>query len=226
MTNSCPATVSPSDAQHGEPFWAYAAGIVRHPRCDGWEALLAEPRRLRSGFVAVLSVGLGYAACIALIALSGGTPSPPWLAIPRADYFAWEALFVCPVTVLCWILAAGVVHLLGRLAGGQGSFDDTLALLGFAVALPTLISLIPDTARSVLTATGVQSRPAWEAAIARPGNSDWLVLWGYMLGYFLGLFILFPLAVATAQRLHGWPALRVGGAGALTYAGVYLIFIR
>jgi hypothetical protein len=207
------------------PFWAYFPRFVRHPR-GTWTRLLADPARRRYGFFAVLLVGVGYAVTVGGIARSGGTPSTPWLAIPREDYFRWEALFVAPVTLLCWVLAAGVVQLLGRLLRGEGAFEDTLALLGFAVALPTLVALIPDALRAALTTLGLQDRRAWEAAVAQPGTADWLFLWTYMAAYAAGLLGLFPLAVAAVHRLRRWPAVAVGVAGAVAYQGVYLIFVR
>jgi hypothetical protein len=207
------------------PFWAYGVRLVRHPR-RAWAELLEEPARLRYGFMAVLLVGVGYAATVGCIALSDGTPSTPWLAIPRDQYFWWEALFIAPVTLLCWVLAAGVVHLLSRRFHGGGTFEDTLALLGFAIALPTLISLVPDLARGALTVAGVMDRQDWEAAVATPGTADWLFLWSYMSAYMVGLLVLFPIAIATAHRLHRGAAVMVGVAGAVLYQGVYLIFIR
>ena len=98
---------------------------MRAIRGKTWAHLLADPHRLRYGFAAVLLVGLDYGITEGGIALSGGMPSTPWLAIPPVDYFKWEALFSAPVTVLSWILAAGVIHLLSRLFGGHGTFDDT-----------------------------------------------------------------------------------------------------
>jgi hypothetical protein len=205
----------------GAYFWLF----VRHPR-QSWAQLLADPARLRHGLLAVLVVGVGYAATVEGIALSGGTPSRPWLAIPVVDYFRWEALFIAPVTLLCWILATGVMHLLSKLFHGAGTFEDTLALLGFAVALPTLVSLLPDAVRAVLTSVGVLSRAAWEQAVSEPGTPDWLFLWSYMSAYLVGLLCLFPLSVATAQRLRRWPAVVVGLVGAVVYQGVYVVFIR
>jgi hypothetical protein len=130
------------------------------------------------------------------------------------------------VTLLCWILAAGVTHLVSKCFHGTGTFEDTLALLGFAIALPTLVSLIPDLTRGVLAAAGVLNRQAWEQAVSRPGTADWFILWSYMLVYLSGLLCLFPLAVATAHRLHRWQALAVGISGAVLYQGVYVVFIR
>jgi hypothetical protein len=217
---------TPTCAPHrASSTWTYLGRFLRHPR-QTWAQLLADPHRLRFGFVAVLLVGLGYGITEGGIALSGGLPSTPWVAIPPVDYFKWEALFSAPVTVLSWILAAGVIHLLSKLFGGRGTFDDTLALLGFAVALPTLVSLIPDAVRAALTTAGVVNRPAWERAIAEPGSPDFLFLWAYMIAYLLGLLVLFPVAAATAQRLRRRPATVVGVCGAFVYQGVYLIFIR
>jgi hypothetical protein len=204
---------------------AYLVRFLRHPR-QTWTDLLLDPYRLRYGFFAVLLVGIGYGITEGGIALSGGTPSPPWLAIPPADYFKWEALFSTPVTVACWLLAASVVYLLSKLFHGQGSFDDTAALLGFAIALATVISLIPDAARSVFTAAGVLNRAAWERAVAEPGTPDFLFLWAYMIAFVVALLSLFVVSIRAAQRLRGWPALVVGLLGAIVYQGVYFIFIR
>jgi hypothetical protein len=225
MTTLLRAGTPPRSPERATSTWAYIGRLVRHPRRT-WAELLADPGRFRYGFFAVLLVGVGYAVTIAGIALSDGRPATPWIAIPREDYFAWEALFVAPVTLLGWVLAAGVVHLLSKPFRGRGSFDDTLALLGFAIALPTLISLIPDATRAVLTTVGLQDRQAWEDAVGRAGTADWWFLWSYMTAYMVALLVLFPLAVAAAQRLPRWPAVAVGLVGAVVYQGVYLTFIR
>jgi hypothetical protein len=191
-----------------------------------WARLLASPARLWYGFLAVLCVGLGYGLTEAGIAFSGGTPSTPWLPIPAAEYFRWEALFSAPVTLLCWIVAAGVAHRLSRPFGGTGSFEDTAALLGFAVALGTLISLIPDAVRAGLTSVGALSRVAWEQAVSEAGSPEWVFLWSDMLAYLIALACLYPFAIARAERLHRWPAVLVGVVGAFVYQGMYVVFIR
>lgn len=205
--------------------WAYFAAFVRHPRRTSAQ-LLRDPARLRYGFLAVLTVGLGYAITVAGIAFSGGIPSLPWLAIPQAEYFKWEVLFVAPVTVLCWVLAGGVMHLLSKLFGGRGTYEDTVALLGFTIAFATFISLIPDALRAVLTSLGVINRAAWERAVNEPGTADFLFLWAYMIAYVVALLCLFPTSIAWSQRLPSWPAVVVGITGAIVYQGVYFIFIR
>ncbi len=203
----------------------YSEQFHRRPKRI-WARLLAHPHRLRYALLAVFGVGLGYGIVEAGIAVAGGTPSPPWLAIPAAEYFKWEALFSAPVTLLCWILAAGVMHLLARLFGGRGTFDDTLVLLGFAVAAATLIALIPDSITVALMVAGVMSRPAWEQAISQAGTPDWLLLWAYMLAYLIALLCLFPAVVAAAEGLRRWRAVIVGVMGAVVYQGIYFIFIR
>jgi hypothetical protein len=215
--------------QHTPPraasTWAYFAAFIRHPSRTCAQ-LLSDPARLRFGFFAVLTVGLGYTLTIAGIAWSGGIASPPWLVIPQAEYFKWEVLFVAPVTVLCWVLAGGVMHLLSKPFGGRGTFEDTLALLGFAIAFATFISLIPDAIHALLTSLGVLSRAAWEQAISQPGTPDFVFLWAELVGYMLALLCVFPVTVAWSQRLRSWQAIVVGIISALIYQGVYFIFIR
>ena len=98
--------------------------------------------------------------------------------------------------------------------------------LGFAIAIPTLLSLIPDAVRAVLTTFGFSSRTAWEQAVSTPGTPDFVFVWIEMIAYAVGLLCLFPVAVGAAERLSRWPAIGVGVAGAIAYQGVYLIFIR
>jgi len=217
-------TVQPAPAP-APSTWGYFAAFIHHP-ARTCAQLLSDPARLRFGFFAVLTVGLGYAVTFAGIACSGGIAGPPWLVISQAEYFKWEVLFVAPVTVLCWVLAGGVMHLLSKPFGGRGTLDDTLALLGFAIAFATFVTLIPDAIRALLTSLGVMNRAAWEQAISQPGTADFVLLWADIFAYMLTLLCLFPVSIGRSQRLRSWPAIVVGIIGAVLYQGVYFIFIR
>jgi len=82
---------------------------------------------------------------IVLLALAGGEPAiPPLPAIPARDYYFLQVFFMPLVMISAWILASGVVQLLGKPFGGNGTFEDTLSLLGFGIAVPTYVTLILD----------------------------------------------------------------------------------
>jgi hypothetical protein len=207
-------------------FWTYLGLILIAPY-NGFTKLVQDPRRLRLGFEAVLFVAIGYTVALILIASSPGRISKmaAWLAIPLERYFFWEVFFIGAVTFGCWILASGVVYLLSRVVGGKGTFDDTLAALGFAVAIPTTFAFLHDCITGFMTATGIMSAAAWERSISTPGIGM-VLFWAYMLIYLLGLLVFFPIATTISQRLNRWHGLWIGLLGVAVYQGVYFIFIR
>jgi hypothetical protein len=188
--------------------------------------LMQDERRVGLGSRAVGLVAAGYTASLVLWFFIGGRSRiDPWLRIPLESYFFWEIFFIGIVTLGCWILASGVVYVLGKQVGGTGRFEDTLAALGFAVAVPTLIPLGIDVVLGLAIALGLAEASSWTNAMSTPGFWRGLML-VYMLGYLIGLVLLFPLATRAAQNLPGWRALLLGLVGVLVYQGVYFIFIR
>jgi Yip1 domain len=207
-------------------FWTYLGLILTAP-VKGFTRLMQDSRRLRSGLEAVLFVAIGYTVALILIASSPGRISKivAWVAIPLERYFFWEVFFIGAVTFGCWLLASGVVYLLSRIVGGKGTFDDTLAALGFAVAIPTTFAFLHDCITGFMTATGIMSAEAWERSISTP-SVGLVLFWAYMLIYLLGLLVFFPVATTVAQRLPKGHGLWIGLLGVVVYQGVYFIFIR
>jgi hypothetical protein len=187
----------------------------------------AEPARLARGVLLLAATGLAYAMCILVLAAGGDVPGdlPPWLNIPRADYFWWEALFIAPVIVASGLLASASIYLLAKWAGGTGSFDDTVALVGPAVAGCTLFTLIPDLLIGVLLNTGALSSEVWMREVTRPSLTLGLV-WTYMVLYLAAFLVSLPAVVAAAHGLRRLSAVAIGWAGFAIYQGVLLIFVR
>jgi hypothetical protein len=200
-------------------------GAVIHPRRTFTE-LLADPRRLTHGTLAFLLIGLLYTLTVMGLAAAGVNPAvEPWLNIPADVYYFWEIFFALPVFGLGWILAAGVVQLTSRLFGGGGTFEETLAVLGFAIALPSLVTWIPETVWTAQFLTGALSEAEWRALIARPGLMQlFQALYQYVaLAWYL---LLFTIAAAVVQKLRWWQALLVA-IPALAVTGVVMVtFIR
>lgn len=206
-------------------FWRYHLGMVRRPATTVDELLL-DHQRMGIAFRAVGQVAILYTAAIFFIHLGDGVSlMPPWLAIPEDELFLWETFFVGAVTFGCWLLAAAVVQLLARTAGGHGIFEDTLCGLALAIAVPTYVSGIPDLVSGLVRTFGWVSGQEWADAISRPGPAR-TFLWSYMLLYLAGLLFMFPRAVAGAHKLRAGVSILIGVVGVLVYQGVYLIFIR
>jgi hypothetical protein len=194
---------------------------------DRLERRLAEGDRLCGGFGWLVATGLGYAVCIVVLALGGDQPGdlPPWLRIPEAEYFWWEAAFIGPVIVATGLLTAASIHLMARSAGGAGSFDDTLAVLGPAVFACTLFTLVPDLVIGLLLNTGVLSTRTWMEGITHPSLILALV-WAYLSLYAVAFLVAFPAVVRVVHRLHGLSAVAIGWTAFAIYQGTLLIFVR
>jgi hypothetical protein len=174
-----------------------------------------------------VAIAFAYAAVIALLAAGGDRPGDlkPWLDIPASEYFWWEALFIAPVIVAGGLLATSCMYLLARAAGGTGTFDDTLALVGPTVAGCTLFTLIPDLTIAVLLTTGLLDAGAWLRDITRPSLTLALV-WAYLALYAVAFLTAFPMVVAAAHRIRALPAVAIGSASFVVYQGVLVVFVR
>jgi hypothetical protein len=206
-------------------FFSYLGGTVVRPR-KTFEQLLADPRRLTYGIGALLLIGVLYTLTVAGLALAGATiVVPAWIAIPADRYYYWEIFFGAPVYFAGWILAAGIVQLLSKPFGGRGSFEQSLAVLGFALTLPGFVTWIPETVETGFLLTGAMTQPEWLELIERPG--PWKVIFQIYQVVALGWYlVLFPLAVRAVQRLRWLPSVLLGHVTVLVVGFVIFIFIR
>jgi hypothetical protein len=206
-------------------FWHYMGGTVVRPR-GTLTGLVDDPRRLKQAFAAVAFIGVLYTlTVIGLASAQVQIVVEPWLAVPAATYYFWEIFFALPVFVLVWILAAGLAHLLSKPFAGRGSFEGTLAALGFALTIPAFVTWIPETVNTLLIVTGVITEAEWLAWNSEPGL--WRLFWDVYQFVALGWYLLlFPVAVWAAQKVRWWQAALVGTATVAVAGFIMLIFIR
>jgi hypothetical protein len=93
-------------------------------------ARAATPRR---SYLLLAFVAAGYSLGVSLpLALAHARAMPePFLRIPSDEYFLWGTFFYGPVIIAAWLLAASVMHLVGRALGGRSAFDDLLRYAAF-----------------------------------------------------------------------------------------------
>ncbi len=207
-------------------FKDYYFGTILRPRRT-FDALLRDERRLRFGVLALALNAVLYTLVYVFLSMSGGAPSSftPWLAVPKDVYYFYNQFLLAPSMLMCWILAAGVTQLLSRPFAGQGTFEDTLSVLGFAINIACLASLAHDLPDAFLAAIGLLDPRAYEVALNSP--TIWRAILWFLYTLSLVLFlVLFPKAIGAAQRIRSGPAVLVGVLSFLVYQVVFLVFNR
>jgi hypothetical protein len=205
-------------------FWRCLGGTIVSPGRT-FQALQADPKKISKGFRAVLLIGVLYTGTVAMLAAGGALiTAPAVIAISAQNYYFFEIFFALPVSLAGWILAAGFARLLGIWGRGGGSFEGTLAALGFAVTVPMLVTWIPETIFAVLLLLGMTQEEFMEL-MARPGFLQ-IFGWAYQVVAVLWMAVLVVLAVGISQKLKPFRAVLIGFLTLVLFMAVMLIFIR
>lgn len=187
--------------------------------------LLADVRPLGRGFRVVGLTGLLYAVTSFARAASGAVPmAPTWIKIAEGNYLLWQTFFALPALLLLWVLAAGLVQILGRRATKASPFETTAGLAGYALALPLLLLWIPKAVGAGLMLLGM-TQAEWVEILSRPGSWQTVFIGVQVLAAGWA-FLLLALTARLAQKLPWWRAILTGLVVALTAAVFYLLFIR
>lgn len=206
-------------------FWNYFSGTVISPY-KTFNCLLADPRQLVHGIKAMLLIGALYTlTVIGLAVVRADITVPALIVIPADEYYFWEIFFALPVFMIGWVLAAGLVQLLSKPFKATGMFDGTLAVLAFALTIPSFVTWIPETVGTILFLLGVMTQKEWLEMTARPGF--WQVFaTAYQLVALAWYLVLVPIAVSAAYKLRWWQAAIVGILALAVFGSLMFIFIR
>ncbi|MGE5377652.1 MAG: YIP1 family protein [Bacteroidota bacterium] len=207
-------------------FKDYLFGTLFHPRRT-FDRLVQDERRLKFGFYAMLITAIEYTLVYIFLTMAGGAPSSftPWLNVPKEVYYSYNRFWLAPSMFGCWILSAGVAYVLSRLVAGKGSFDDTLSVFGFGIALATFFAALHDLTDSFLGAIGLLDLRWYEVALNSPTIWRTILLTLYGTGLVL-LCIFLMIGVARSQKIKPGHALWIGLLAAVSYQGVFFIFNR
>jgi hypothetical protein len=207
-------------------FRAYYLGFFLHPRATV-EALVADERRVRFGFFALIVPLVGYVLVYLGLSRSGAYPSvfSPWLALPAESYYRYNVFLLPPSILAAWLLASAVVQMAGRAVSAQGTFEDTASVLGFAISAANWSLLPHDLTVAALGAAGVIDGLAHEHAMNAPTPAR-DVLWFFMAVYLVAFPLLFTVALGAAHRIRTVAAAFLGASGFVVYQMVFVVFNR
>lgn len=172
-------------------FWSYCWGIVAHPNTT-FKDITGERNKVVYGFAAVMLLSILYSVSVFIGFIKGLSPIEyePFLRIPTESYYLWQTFFTIPVGLIGWILFAGSAQLLSRSLGGKGTFEDTLAVLGFPFILLLPLSWFPEIMVTVFT-------PEWWS------TTTWDTIDFILIGVSTLWFLI--ISIVALRRTHNLP---------------------
>jgi hypothetical protein len=196
-------------------FANYHGSVIVRPKTT-FEDLVKDKNLLRFSVSAVSITGMLYTLVYVFLIFGGGQPFKPWLNIPLETYYEYNVFFCAPSMFLGWILAAGVVHTLSRLAVTAGTFEQTLGVFGFGISIASWTTGIHDVLSSFLGAIQFIDQHNYELALNSP--TTWrTLLWILMTAYLIWFIILFSIGIRSVYSVSRWKAAILGAAGFITY---------
>jgi hypothetical protein len=132
-------------------FLAHFLGVIFSPT-KTFHKLATERHRLKYGLSVMMFVAVLYSLS-ALIGYFNGfypqypvpTIAPFGNLIPQEEYYLWVSILNPFFNLLILVVYASFTQLAAKALGGQGTFEDTLALLGFVTILQIPLMWIPET---------------------------------------------------------------------------------
>jgi len=200
---------------------------IRFVRSPGTaiERLTRDPRAAFAGFKQVLVIAILWEGAILLWALGGASVTmPAFLKIPVEQYYFYQLIFMIPMFLAIWILAAGIGYLLSRSLGGRGSFDAILGGFGLTMAVSGYFALIPDYVQGVLWSTGWVPFAEYQEATSQ--GFLVVVVWAYMLAWLFAHLALYAVTVHHAQRLSVAKSAFVAVAAFFGSFAVWIVIVR
>ena len=194
----------------------YAAGIIIHP-VTSLRELCRDRNKHLYAFTTVTLFAFLYAVGSIIGYLTDAVPYgwEPLIKVPLDRFYLWQSIYLIPVTISTWILLAGCVQIISKVFHGEGTFEDTLAMLGlpFFVLVPGMF--LPDCVVGMLPSDVIQPPVFWN--VINPARLIVGTLWPV---------IIHILAVKEVQRLSFSRACIVTAFSYIPYGAVLLTYVH
>jgi hypothetical protein len=142
------------------------------------------------------------------------------------NYYFWQMILVIPYALLAWILAAGLIRLLGKQTHRGPAFEKTASLAGIAVAASLFVAWIPMALFAGLMAFGMGQEELADL-LSRPGGWQAFYILMHLMAGFAAVVLLSLAAGQGHIRKKGWLKPVVSGVlAAAVVAGTFVLFVR
>jgi hypothetical protein len=173
--------------------------FIRSPKLF-LQNLERHPRAAFVGLKHVVVISVLYEIAILLWAFGADTVTMPvFLKIPEMYYYFYELIFLIPVFIFTWLLAAAVAYILSKAFGGVGTYDSLLCGFGLAMAVSAYFTLIPDYVQGVLWTTGWVPFDVYQELTGK--GPLLFIVWAYMAAYTLAHLYFYTVTIHRTQKL-------------------------
>lgn len=189
--------------------------------------VLEEKNYIKKSFVYILIPVVAYTAMYIFLTIANGAPSvfTPWLNIPKESYYAVNRFMLAPSMILCLLVSASVVQIIGQLFNGKGTFEQSLVAIALSISVAMWGGLIHDLPMSFLSAVGVIDAKQHEIAMNSPTIFRTL-LWICYSVYFIAFLVLFSTSVRVVHGLSRAKSIFTGTFSFIVFQVIFLIFNR
>ncbi len=163
-----------------------------------------------------------YVVTSILLALAGAVPTAPTLSgMSTVNYYVWQALYILPLIFAVWVLASGVILVLGKKGCRKSA---VLGETAWAWGGPLLVAWVPAFVQAAFMVLGM-GQEEWVGILSEPG--PWQTAYIAFFAAAAGLAVRdFILAARTVHK-KSWPAAVLTGVAAAAVAvGAFVLFIR
>ena len=197
-----------------------AVALFRPRKLDHGIAKGRHPLRRASIFLG--GVGALYFVTSIALAAAGAVPTAPVLSgLDLDNYYVWQALLVLPMIFAVWVLASGVILVLGK-KGWRRSV--LLAETSWAWGGPLLVAWVPSFVQAAFMVLGM-GQEEWVGFLSEPG--PWQTVYLAFFAAAAALAVRDFILVARTVHKKSWPsAVLTGAAAAALAVGAFVVFIR
>jgi hypothetical protein len=199
------------------------SAIFKPGKC--MRGLLKMQHPARRVLLAVGGVGFLYLVTSAILAATGAVPTAPvFFGMAPDNYYFWQMIFVMPMILAVWLVAAGVIRVLERREKDRPGFVGTAALAGVALSSTLFLAWVPSAVEAAFMAFGM-GQSEWVGLLSKPGPWQTAYLVFYAAAAVLALRN-FMLAARLLRNKSGLGAVMAGLTAAVVTIGAYAAFIR
>lgn len=189
--------------------------------------VLKHEKSLIYGLISLLVPAFGYTFFYIMAYKSGGSPSvfKPWLALPIEYYFYYDIFLTIPGYIVSFLTAGGLIHLLSKVMGAKGTYENTLTMLGFAIGVASWSAMAHDLSDAFLGFLGIIDMREYEKALNSP--TVWRTIWLiFYTGYFIWMPVILSIGLRLSLRLSRLNSAILSLVGFVVFQVILLIFIR